>query len=285
MSQYVFVSDMFIQDYRGGAELTTEALIRSMPFGSKFARTHSHTLTTDMLRDNAEFHYIVCNFASLHDDVKLFMCRNEIQYSIVEYDYKFCKYRSMEKHLALENKKCDCVEKHAGKINSAFYGYASKVWFMSEAQMNIFLTRIKVLKSENCEVLSSVFMPGDLAFMGAIKENEKDGKYLILGSNSWIKGTQDCIQYANDNELEFEIVSGLPYHELLIKMSTSKGLIFLPLGADTCPRFVIEAKLLGCDLRINENVQHKDEPWFETQESTAAYLADRTSVFWSHYEG
>ena len=67
-------------------------------------------------------------------------------------------------------------------------------------------------------------------------------------------------------------------------MSTSKGLIFKPLGGDTCPRIVIEAKLLGCDLILNENVQHKDEEWFLTPESCLEYLKSRKDVFWSFYE-
>ena len=64
--------------------------------------------------------------------------------------------------------------------------------------------------------------------MESIKDNEKNNKYLILGSSSWIKGTKECITYAEENNLEYEVIQGLPYHELLIKMSTSKGLIFRP---------------------------------------------------------
>jgi hypothetical protein len=172
----------------------------------------------------------------------------------------------------------------SGKINSAFYGYAEKVWFMSHGQKDLFLSKVKGLKEEKCEVLNSVFHPADLRFMYSIKENEKNNKYLILGSQSWIKGTPESIQFAENNNLEYEIVSGLPYHELLIKMSTSKGLIFRPLGNDTCPRLVMEAKMLGCDLILNDYVQHKDEPWFETQESCYEHMDTRTETFWSYYE-
>ena len=120
--------------------------------------------------------------------------------------------------------------------------------------------------------------------MESIKDNEKDDKYLILGSQSWIKGTKDCIKYAKENSLEYEIVQNLPYHELLIKMSTSRGLIFLPMGYDTCPRFVIEAKLLGCETILNDYVQHKEEEWFQHQNNSYNYLRERPAVFWSHYD-
>jgi len=134
------------------------------------------------------------------------------------------------------------------------------------------------------EVLSSVFSKGDLYFMNSISKNEKNSKYLILNSNSWIKGTEKCVQFAKSNNLDYELVGNLRYHELLIKMSTSKGLIFRPLGGDTCPRIVIEAKLLGCDLILNDNVQHKDEKWFATKDSTKKYLEERVNTFWKWYE-
>jgi glycosyltransferase involved in cell wall biosynthesis len=67
-------------------------------------------------------------------------------------------------------------------------------------------------------------------------------------------------------------------------MATSEGIIYLPPGGDTCPRFIIEARMLGCDLIINENVQHKNEPWFENRETTIKYLRQRTKIFWSEIE-
>ena len=282
MKKVVFVADMFAHQYAGGAKLTTEALIRGSTSSTDIIRINSSQLTIPILKESHDLHYIVCNFASLDDKVKLHMCKN-IDYSIVEYDYKFCQYRSMEKHLKITGNECDCVEQMSGKINSAFYGYAKKIWFMSEGQRDIFLSKVKTIKEDKCEVLSSVFADGDIRFMKSIKDNEKDDKYLILGSSSWIKGVKECVQHAKDNGLNYEIVQNLPYHELLIKMSCSKGLIFLPLGYDTCPRFVIEAKMLGCELILNKHVQHKDESWFETQDSCYSYLENRKNTFWSYY--
>jgi glycosyltransferase involved in cell wall biosynthesis len=46
---------------------------------------------------------------------------------------------------------------------------------------------------------------------------------------------------------------------------------------------VIEAKLLGCKLILNDNVQHKNEIWFETDDpfNTEAYLYAARERFWS----
>ena len=150
---------------------------------------------------------------------------------------------------------------------------------------SIFLKNVKTIKKESCEVLSSVFSTGDLRFIQSIKDNEKNNTFLILESDSWIKGTKECIEYAKNNKLKYELVKNLPYHELLIKMSLSKGLIFRPLGGDTCPRICIEAKLLGCELHLNDNVQHQKEEWFaRTPQKCYEYLSKRTEIFWNYYE-
>ena len=109
------------------------------------------------------------------------------------------------------------------------------------------------------EVLSSVFSNETLQYIADLDVSNKNDKWIILNSRSWIKGASEAIKYAEDNSLEYELVWGLDYKELLEKMASSRGLIFLPLAGDTCPRMVIEAKLLGCELVLNDNVQHRDE--------------------------
>jgi hypothetical protein len=280
--QTIFVADLFIDEYVGGAELTTHALLESCPNGAK--KIKCNDLNADIINDNKENHWIICNFASLKDETKLSLAKN-CSYSIVEYDYKFCNFRSPELHQKSTGTECDCTSRPENKINLVFYGRAEKIWFMSNEQKNIFLNNVKTIKQDKVSVLSSIFSNGDLRFINSLKNNEKNDKYLILKSNSWIKGTNECIQYAKNNQLDYELISGLAYHELLIKMSLSKGLIFRPLGSDTCPRIVIEAKLLGCDLVLNDFVQHKDEDWFTgTIEDCATYLSSRTKEFWNYYE-
>ena len=106
---------------------------------------------------------------------------------------------------------------------------------------------------------------------------------MVLGSTSWIKGTQDAIDWCNENEKEFEILQDLSHAECLEKLAQSEGLVFLPKGGDTCPRIVIEAKILGCDLHLNEHVQHKDEEWFATDDilTVESYLYAARNVFWN----
>jgi hypothetical protein len=283
VKKIIFVSDFFVEDYKGGAELTTEALIKCSP--REVIKINSANVSEQLIQDYSKNLWIICNFSQLEDNLKIKISKN-LNYSIIEYDYKFCDFRSIEKHKQIKNTNCDCIKKGlSGKVNQIFYGYAQYIWYMSKKQKNIFINHVSTIKNEKCKVLSSVFDDGDLRFINSIKDNKKNSKWIILNSNSWIKGTQETIQYAKNNNLDYEVIQGLPYHELLIKLSTSKGLIFMPLGGDTCPRLVIEARLLGCKLVLNDNVQHKDEKWFsDSVENCFSYLLENKNQFWSFYE-
>lgn len=77
-------------------------------------------------------------------------------------------------------------------------------------------------------------------------------------------------------------IGGLTYSDLLRKLSEYKGLCATPIGSDTCPRLVIEAKLLGLELMLNENVLHADEAWFlEDLDLVEAHILGSHDRFWS----
>jgi hypothetical protein len=282
MKLTIFLADAFAEDYVGGAELTSEAIINSSPSTHRAKKIRCRDLNKNIVDENKDAHWVVLNFATLPQDLKLHIIKN-VDYSIVEYDYKFCNYRSLELHRMTEGNECDCIERAENKINLAFYGYAKKIWFMSDVQKNIFLEKVRTIKEENTETLNSVFSDGDLRFIDSLKDNEKDKTYLIVKTSSWVKGFENCLKYVKDKNLKHEVVSNLPYHELLIKLSTSKGLIFLPDGADTCPRLVMEAQMLGCEVVTNENVQHMNETWAKDAISCREHMNTRGSTFWEYY--
>ena len=97
-----------------------------------------------------------------------------------------------------------------------------------------------------------------------------------------IKAQQQTETYAGINNRDYQLIGKLPYEEFLEKLSEYKGLIFHPAGFDTCPRLVIEAKLMGLELDLNENVQHREEQWFSSENisDTISYLEDSYSRFW-----
>ena len=278
----VFVSDMFADEYVGGAELTSQALIDSCPL--KVQKVKSSQLTMELMERLSEKYWVFGNFAQVQMELLTTAVAN-LKYSVLEYDYKYCKYRSPQKHKVAEGTDCDCQSEMHGKLISAFYYGAQSLWWMSEAQQEHYHRLFPFLAEKQSVVLSSVF---DDRFFAAVKvlmeeQRGKDRKgWLVLGSNSWVKGAGTAEQYCKDNGLDYEVVWNLPYPELLRKLSQAEGFVYLPSGWDTCPRMVIEAKLLGCQLIINDNVQHAREDWFTSADrfDTEAYLYAARDRFW-----
>jgi glycosyltransferase involved in cell wall biosynthesis len=281
--QIVFVSDSFVDEYVGGAELSSEALLTSSPF-SVF-RLKSSDVSMEILEKGYQKYWIFGNYANLKKELIPTICTN-MRYSVIEFDYKYCKYRSAEKHNTIEQSPCDCSNDINGKLVSAFMYAAKSLWWMSEKQQDTYEKLFPFLKQKNSTVLSSVFDDATFALLKVYKQKysqAKDDKWIVCGSPSWIKGTDNAVQWCKDNNKNYEVVWNVPYEQMLEKFAKSEGFVFLPNGADTCPRQVIEAKLLGCKLHLNDNVQHKDEIWFNTDDmfDTEAYLYMCRDRFWN----
>lgn len=288
-TKVVWVSDLFVEDYIGGAELTSEAIIESSPLN--VYKLHSKDVSMELLEQGQKYFWIFGNYSQLDLNIIPAIVLN-MKYSVVEYDYKMCRFRSADKHLNETGTDCDCHETQHGKLIAAFYQGAKHLWWMSEGQMSFYHERFPLLKEDTKNtVLSSVFNDETLARIKVLREEgkseEKKG-WIVLGSKSWIKGYDDAIDYCEENDLEYEVLWDIPYEEVLKKMSKAKGHVYLPKGKDTCPRMVIEAKLLGCELVLNDNVQHKDEDWFNPVEDEddditqiEQYLYAARNWFWN----
>jgi glycosyltransferase involved in cell wall biosynthesis len=276
----VFVADLFAENYSGGAELTTEALIQKSPFD--VIKIHARNLTMDTLQKYDDCFWVFGNFASLDFNLIPAIASN-LSYAILEYDYKFCQYRSIEKHENDTGSACECHNQNIGKLVSAFYFAADQLFWMSEGQRNRYIERFPFLADKNTTVLSSVFGDEFFSKIDSVNKGDKvnrDG-WIVLGSKSWIKGAEDAEKWCKDNNKNYEIVWDLPHEQLLEKLSRAEGFVYLPKGGDTCPRMVIEAKLLGCQVEINDNVQHAKEEWFcAAPDHVCDYLRGRPEVFW-----
>jgi glycosyltransferase involved in cell wall biosynthesis len=277
----VFVADFFSEDLVGGAELTTEALIEESPY--RVIKIRSSELSQDLIMKNVDSYWIFGNWSNC-DPRLLQIVTGNLSYSILEYDYKICKYRSPEKHLITEGVSCNCHKTQLGQFVSLFYGGAKSLFWMSEQQMHFYLSNLPHLKRNKNVVLSSVFSKS--FFHNIEKLNQKNSTrngWVVLESNSWIKGYEDAESWCYANDKDIKKVSNLTPEQLLQVLSESEGLVYLPRGGDTCPRLVIEAKLLGCKLELNNFVQHKDEIWFNSpDEEILSYLKNRPYEFWEH---
>ena len=283
-TKIVFVSDVYAEDSISDAEMTMQALINSCPL--EFIKLKSNQVNLDVLKQGHRCHWIFGNFVELDSNLIPTIVAN-MKYSIIENDYKYCKFRSPEKHQNITETPCDCNNQINGKIISAFFQGSQSLWWMSEAQKEKYLQLFPFLNGKDNFVLSSVF---DKSALGAIKllreqssvsQNKKKG-WIVIGSDSWIKGTDAAKKWCEDNGKDYEITQNISYDVMLNKLMNAEGLVYLPAGDDACSRVVIEAKLLGCELHLNDHVQHSTEDWFnEPIEDIHDYLFTASGLFWT----
>ena len=282
---YVFVNDLFKEQYVGGAELSLQALMDSLPQGThtKFNTSALSTGIIDTLKDAT---WIFGNVAQIPSpDILQHVIDSGIKYHFIEFDYKFCEYRNPALYQMLEDEKCDYANTDQGKLITNFVNNSVTTHFMSAEQKDLYKSSLPDIDETKTTVLSSIF---DDSFFEQIRhlrslEPVKTEPHIVLGSRSWVKGFADSEKWCKDNNIEYQVISDLPHHEVLERLSTSKGIVFKPSGLDTCPRYVIEAKLLGCELELNDNVQHLNEDWINTDDldSIVAYLESRRETFWN----
>lgn len=281
----VFVADLFEADYKGGAELTTEALVSSAP-GLRVFKLHSTSLTADLVAKHKDLTWVLCNWSMAPRDGLSALVTEGCKFVCVEYDYKYCSARSSHLHnLQLGyGKECEC---HKSKnFAVALYKRAAHVFFMSEAQKKEYESKFPAMTEwTHTSVLSSVWKEADLDHICSLRKeaSERKKEWAVLSGGSWIKNQEATEKWCKENAIPYETVGNRPYWDFLQKLSEYKGLIFHPAGFDTCPRLVVEAKLLGLELNLNDNVQHKEENWFKdaSVSATVEYLRSRPSVFWS----
>lgn len=281
-TKVVFVNDFFVKDVEGGAELTSEAIIHKSPH--KVFRLHSASLNQRLLDQNKDKYWVFGNFTTLPDGMISYIPSSGIRYSIIEYDFKFCAYRSTNRHQQHTGFPCNCAKDVHGLDIARLFKNAERVFWMSEGQRASWLKSVSALEDHSGHIiLSSVFQDSLLDTLKVLRESagERSPKWAVLGSGSWIKGVEETQKWCKLNRKPFETIPKLPYNEFLETMNKYRGLVFMPLDKDTCPRLVIEARLMGLELTLNSNVLHQDESWFKTSaDNCEAYLRTRPQFFW-----
>ena len=196
----IFCSDFFKQHVQGGAELTTEAIIEGSFIPIK--KIMSHKVNIKVLKEHSDHFWIFGNYQFITEDLQFYIAKN-LNYAVVEYDYKYCKHRLPELHKQVEKVDCNCHVQKTGKIAAIFLKQSKVAFWMSQPQLSHHQEIFSFLKKHNNIVLSSVFSKKTIDYFKNYKQRKRIDKWGILGSTSWVKGTNSSISYAQKNKFNF----------------------------------------------------------------------------------
>ena len=279
-TKIVFVSDYFVEDMKGGAEMSNKVLIDASPFD--IIKMQSFDVNPHTITQFKDCFWIITNFTKI-SYYHLPCIIENLRYALIEYDFKYCTYRSPARHKFLEGAPCDCEKKFGQTIIPLFLNAKRRFW-MSQKQHMVYRDRFAEMHdTTNDRILSSIFSEQTLDKIEAMAQQKvpKNNEWIITGSTSWVKGAENAEAYCKEHGLTYKTIHGISYDQMLRILAESEGLVYLPAGEDTCPRLVIEAQLLNCKLRLNNYVQHKDEGWFNaSHDRVISYLRTRSWFFW-----
>lgn len=283
---YVVVADMFASSFIGGAELTLEAILNKC--SSKCFKICSQQLTIEAIESAIDKYWIIGNFAQMSKECLLTLATSNIKYSVIECDYKYCKFRSSHLHKLQTGNDCDCHQQESGRLIKGFYKRSHHTFFMSEGQLNEYKRLFPSMEKWGNKLIvqGSTFDKDSLEFLDDLYQNggkDKKDLWAVLKGGSWIKNQNEIELYCKNNNIPYELIGDLKYKDFLKELVRYKGLVFHPKGFDTNPRITIEAKLLGLELDLNENVQQQYESWFTgSRENCYDHLLKLPEKFWSH---
>ena len=291
--KYIFLDDDSMAG--GGTSLTSKAISENKIEDVIFLPVQE--LNIQCIEDNLENFWIIGNIMTLYNldfNVISFLL-NSCNFVKIEFDYNFCRARGEKCHVELLNEECNCPSGINGnltisKVYNLILEKAKHIFFMSERQRAVYSVHLPFLNFSKTSILSSCFSKDSLKLFKKFRKNKKNKKYAISeGSGGWhstAKGLKEAVEYCLSNNLEYEILPNRDYDKHIEELSYYYGFVFLPIIDDTCPRCIIEAKLLDLKVITNINSQHITEHWWNQDIKTLyKYLSGRPNYFWKTING
>lgn len=253
MSRVCFISDFFSDEVPGGAELVDSVLCDYLKLkGLDVVKLKS--FESDKIKDSlvGNPYYIISNFTRMNEEIKNIL--KNYNYCIFEHDHKYLTTRDPS---VFENYQ---APDHA-IINRDFYAGAKKVFCQSKKHKDVVEGNLKLNNIVNLGC--SLWSEQELNSLEEALSVQKTSKTAVLQSNNEIKGQRESVEYCKKNNIEFDLLPGLPYSEFVSKLSEYDKLVFFPKVLESFSRLAVEARVLNCSLITNNLLGCASEEWFK----------------------
>jgi len=255
MSKLVFISDFFVDQVSGGAEIYDNLLIEELRSRNvKVCKFRSQEFTKKHFNLYMEmgFVFLVSNFIGLSDEVKKLLQIYGDRYCILEHDHKYLTTRNPANFK-------DFRAPPQELANRDFYKSAKQVFCQSVKHAEILSMNLGI---DNVTNLGCSLWSSEQLDLIRSKICEKNNKAMIINDSNVIKGTAEAISACKSKGIEFDLVDKLPYEDYLSTLAKYERFVFFPKTLESFCRVILEARMLGCKLVTNNLNGCTYEPWF-----------------------
>ena len=256
MKKIVFISDFFVNEIAGGAEIYDQVLIEELrQKGTKVCKFKSGEFTEKHfhLYQRCGFNFIVSNFVGLPESVKKLFTLYGDRYCILEHDHKYLKTRNPSVFT-------DYKAPPQFVINREFYKSAKQVFCQSVKHAEVLVNNLNISNVTNLGC--SLWSKQQLELIRT-SIREKNNKAYIINDGNKIKGTTTAINFCKEKGVQFSLYDKKPYKEFIQTLAHYNAFIFFPKTLESFSRIVLEARMLGCKLITNNLNGCTYEPWFK----------------------
>lgn len=252
MINAILVTDYLYSEVIGGAEKNNDILIQKL---SKFCNIEvkkCSEVTSEFVIKNTDNFFIITNFMQLNEDIKK-LIQYKCRYIIYEYDHKYTKNNNPA---VFEN----FLVPDEYLINLDFFCKAEAVLCQSSFHTEILYKN--TLLNNIISMGGNLWSDEELEILEYAMLQKKTIDYAIYNTPNKNKGTNQAIQYCQENSLNFNSIEIQPYKDFINNLAKVKSLIFFPQWVDTYNRMTIEARILNCKIITNNLIGATYEPYF-----------------------
>jgi hypothetical protein len=238
-------------------------------------------ITRELIFKYRDAHWIIGTYTEF-DPLLIRVLGEHVRYSTFEWDAAGGRPCNCWRTPNTRAVSCRCHRSRAGTYAKQLWSKADTVYFVTPVQYQRHLAVFPQLLKQKTRVGGTWYTDATLDKIGALHAARKPRDvWAIHGTKHLFKNTVGAIRLCEESGREYELLVDLPHYAFLEKLSTCRGLVFHPLGFESESRISAEAKLLGLELDINDNIPIKNEPWFTgSREDLDAAMRGRIKKFW-----
>ena len=252
MKKIIHIADFYASEIRGGGELVDEIVVSSLVNrGYSVTRIKSKNVTQDFIKKNADKLFIVSNFVMLPG-----LCINLLKscdYVIYEHDHKYIVGRDPSPYK-------DYKVPANRLINLDFYRSAKAVFAQSKLHAEVISKNIRGANVINLGC--SLWSDEEFKTLQQYVDTKKNGKMAVLNSNNQVKGTAQAKSFCEKNSIDYNFIVSLDYNNFIRQLAEHDGLVFFSQVLETFCRLAVEARIVNCKLKTNNNLGCASEEWF-----------------------
>ncbi|HIL25848.1 MAG TPA: hypothetical protein EYG21_00410 [Nitrospinaceae bacterium] len=251
MSEYIFISDYFVDQIVGGGELNDHEVISELKKRKiSVSKINSHLVKQEHLKKGNR--YIISNFTNLPLNIRESL--KGCDYIIYEHDHKYLKRRNPALFYNFEAPKQEI-------INLEFFQKAKAV--LCQSQFHLDVVRKNTDLNNLLNLSGNMWSIQSLNHMSKICKKEKKDKISILDSQTEHKNTKGAIEYCLASGKPYELISDRDYYSFLSKMGSNNKFVFLPKTPETLSRVCVEARMMNMGIVVNDLIGASKEVWFK----------------------